>query len=84
MRENYTLTVTGDDVIALFSILDSTNTVRIVREEVQASKMKIEGFNVRLGVIYIAMNREYTVELEDIEHLLPKRLTKPGVQPGIK
>ena len=51
------LTVTGDNVIALFYSLDSANTARIVREKVQASKMKIEGFNVRLGVICIAMNR---------------------------
>ena len=30
------------------------------------------------------MNREYTGDLEEIEHLLPYRITKPGVKPGMK
>ena len=84
VREDYTLTVIGNDVIALFPSLDSANTGRIVREEVQTSTIKIEGFNVRLGVRYISMNREYTGDLGEIEHLLPYRVTKPGVKPGMK
>jgi hypothetical protein len=39
---------------------------------------------VRLGVKYIAMNREYTGNLDELEHLLPKRVTKPGAMPGMK
>ena len=84
VREDYTLTVIGNDVIALFPSLDSANTGRIVREEVQTSTIKVEGFNARLGVRYVAMNREYTGDLEEIEHLLPYRVTKPGVKPGMK
>ena len=84
VREDYTLTVLGNDVIALFPSLDSVNTGRIVREEVQGSTIKMDGFNVKLGVRYIAMNREYTGDLEEIEHLLPYRVTKPGVKPGMK
>ena len=84
VREDYTLTVIGNDVIALFPSLDSANTGRIIREEVEKSTIEIEGFNVRLGVRYIAMNREYTGGLDDLEHLLPRRLTKPGVKPSMK
>ena len=84
VREDYTLTVIGNDVISLFPCLDSANTGKIVREEVENSTIKIEGFNERLGLRYIFMNKEYTGDLEDIEHLLPRRVTKPGVMPGMK
>ena len=84
VREDYTLTVIGNDVVALFPSLDSADTGRIVREEVEKSTIGIDGFNVRLGVRYIAMNREYTGELDDLEHLLPRRLPKPGVKPSMK
>ena len=60
VREDYTLTVIGNDVISLFPSLDSVNTGKIVREEVEKSTIKIDGFNVRLGLRYIVMNMEYT------------------------
>ena len=64
--------------------MESENTGRIVREEVEKSTITFEGFNVRMGIKYIAMNREYTGNLDEIEHLLPRRVTKPGVMPGMK
>jgi hypothetical protein len=84
VREHYTMTVIGNDVVSLFPSLDSVNTGRIVREEVEKSTINIDGFNVRLGLKYIAMNEEYTGDLEPIRKLLPFRVTKPGVKPGMK
>ena len=46
--------------------------------------MKIDGFNVKLGLKYIAMNEEYTRDLEPIRKLMPRSLTKPGVKPTMK
>ena len=84
VREDYTLSVIGNDVISLFPSLDSVNTSKIVREEVEKSTIKIEGFNEKLGLRYIVMNEEYTGDLGPIEELLPTRVTKPGVKPGMK
>ena len=84
VREDYTLSVIGNDVISLFPSLDSVNTGKIVREEVEKSTIKIEGFNEKLGLRYIVMNEEYTGDLGPIEELLPTRVTKPGVKPGMK
>ena len=76
--------IIGNDVILLFSSLDSTTTGRIVREETMMSTMEIEGFNTRLGLKYIVMNKKYTSDLEPLRRLLPTRMTKPGVQPTMK
>ena len=84
VREEHTLSVIGNDVISLFPSLDSVNTSKIVREEVEKSTIKIEGFNEKLGLRYIVMNEEYTGDLGPIEELLPTRVTKPGVKPGMK
>ena len=84
MKEDYALCIIGNDVVSLFPSLDSVDTGRIVREEVTRSTMEIEGFNVKMGVKYIAMNEEYTSDLEDLRALLPRRLTKPGVKPTMK
>ena len=77
VKEDYTMSVIGNDVICLFPSLDSVNTGKIVREEVEKSTIQIDGFNVRLGLRYIVMNQEYTGDLEPIRKLLPTRSTKP-------
>ena len=84
VREDYSLCIIGNDVISLFPSLDSITTGRIVRGEVARSTIEIEGFNTRLGLRYIAMNEKYTSDLDPIRHLLPTRLTKPGVKPTMK
>jgi hypothetical protein len=84
VREDYLLSVIGNDVISLFPSLDSANTGRIVCEEVERSSMEIDGFNERLGLKYIAMNEEYTGDLEPLRNLLPTRMTKPGIKPTMK
>ena len=76
--------IIGNDVVSLFPSLDSINTGKIVRGEVARSSMTIEGFNTRLGLRYIAMNEEYTSDLQHLRRLMPTRLTKPGIQPTMK
>ena len=83
-REDYVLSAIGNDVISLFPSLDSVNTVRIVREEVENSSIEIDGFNEKLGLKYIAMNEEYTGDLRPLRKLLPTRMTKPGIKPTMK
>ena len=84
VREDYTLCIIGNDVISLFPSQDSVNTGRIVREEVARSTIEIDGFSTKLGLRYIAMNEEYTSDLDKIRKLMPRRLTKPGVKPTMK
>ena len=74
----------GNDVISLFPSLDSVTTGKIVRGEIVRSTIEMEGFNMKLGLKYIAMNEEYTSDLEPLRMLLPVRMTKPGVKPGMK
>ena len=50
VREDYTMSVIGNDVVCLFPSLDSVNTGKIVREEVKNSTMEVDGFNVKLGL----------------------------------
>jgi hypothetical protein len=63
VREDYTLCILGNDVVSLFPSLDRKDTGKIVREEVIRSSIEIEGFNTRLGLRYISMNKEYTGDL---------------------
>ena len=55
-----------------------------MREEVENSTIEIDGFNVRLGLKYLAMNEEYTGDLDDLRDLMPKRMTKPGKKPTMQ
>ena len=84
VREDYTMSVIGNDVVCLFPSLDSVNTGKIVRAEVENSTMEIDGFNVKLGLKYIAMIEDYTEELEPLRKLMPRRVTQPGVKPTLK
>ena len=83
-REDYTLTIVGNDVVSLFPSLDSVTTGKIVRGEVTRSTMEIDGFETKLGLRYIVMNEQYTSDLGPLRRLLPTRITKPGIQPTMK
>ena len=54
--EVYEISLVGNDGVALFNNIKSESTGKIIREEVARSTMDFEGFNVRLGLKYIAMN----------------------------
>ena len=84
VREDYVMCIVGNDVISLFPSLDSVNTGKIVRHEVTNSTIKVEGFDMRLGLRYVAMNEGYTSDLEQIRNIMPKRVTKPGIKPTMK
>ena len=64
--------------------MNSETTWKIVRGEVSRSTMIIEGFSTRLGLKYIAMNEDYTSDMDPLRKLIPTRVTKPGVKPTMK
>ena len=84
VKEDYEISLLGNDVKALFPNITSATTGKIVREEVERSPMEIEGFDYKYGLRYISMNRKYTGSLEKIRHLLPWKRKTPGVQAGMK
>ena len=55
-----------------------------MREEVENSTIEIDGFNVKMGLKYLAMNEEYTGDLDELRDLMPKRMTKPWTKPTMK
>ena len=65
----------------LFPAMQSANSGKIVRKRFEKSDMKVHGFKYNHGLRYIKMNPELTSELEEIEHLLPKRRSKGGKVP---
>ena len=65
--------VFGSDVKALYPSIKSEQTGQIIRKKVENSTIKLEGFNTRMGLAYIAMNTHLTTELDKISHLLPTR-----------
>ena len=60
------LCLLGLDVKALFPSMSARRTGEIVRKRMMRSKMKVEGFNWRLGLIYIKMNRHLTSNLGNL------------------
>ena len=63
----------GSDVKALFPSIKSANTGKLIREAVEKSEIEFEGFDHQKALAYIAMNRDLTSDLEEIENLLPTR-----------
>ena len=79
------LSLIGSDVIALFPSIKADNTARIVREAVESSKVKFEGFDYDKARAYIAINEG---DLDDdlkqkLQHLIPKRKAKTGTKPSM-
>ena len=54
------MTLVGMDAVALFPSLSWKRTGAIVRKRILKSKMKLEGFNWRKGMVYIKTNRALT------------------------
>lgn len=84
IREDYEMSLVGNNVIALFPNIQSRSTGKIVRDEVERSPLVIEGFDYKLGTKYIVMNKQYTGNLKPIANLLPWRKKVTGVTPGMK
>ena len=81
-RQEWTLI--GSDVVSLFPSLTAENTSKCVRR--QATKSDIEWTNIDEDWLrlYIHMNIQFSSDISQIEHLLPKkRQGKRGVEPGM-
>ena len=75
------MTLIGSDVVALFPSITAEKTSKIVRKEIENSEIKFEGMDTERARAYIVINIEDTENLEEIEHLLPKRKSKTGIKP---
>ena len=72
--------VLGNDVKALYPSIESESTGKIIRESIQKSEIEFEGFCFKKGLTYIAMNKNLTTDIEEIEHLLPTRKNKTSTE----
>ena len=79
--EQVTMSLVGSDVVALYPSLTSERTGRIVRESIEKSEVKFEGFDDEKGRAYIGINRGYAGNLTEIEHTLPTRASNKGSTP---
>ena len=78
------LALVGMDAVALFPSLTSKRTARIVRERVRESKMIMEGFNWKKGLIYILINKEIPSKIPtEVRKYFPFRKSNKGVKPGM-
>ena len=78
--EEFEVSMLGLDVEALFPSMTARRTGMIVRERMQKSHMKLEGFNWRMGLVYIRMNRNLTPNIGGLWKLLPFRKKVEGVE----
>ena len=81
--EDLEMCLLGLDVEALFPIMTAARTGKIVRNRMMKSKMKIEGFDWRRGLVYIKMNKHMTSDLNSLWKILPYRKKVDGVTPGM-
>ena len=78
------MTLVGMDAVALFPSLTGKRTGRIVRKRILKSKMKMEGFSWKRGMVYIKTNKNLTSGIpKEIRRFLPLRKSKQGVEPGM-
>ena len=77
------LCMLGLDVEALFPSMTSKRTGEIVRKRMMKSEMKLEGFNWRMGLVYIKMNKHLTSNLGNMWKILPFRKKVGGRTPGM-
>ena len=81
--EDQEMALVGSDVVGLFPAMKSANSGRIIRKRMEKGHLKVKGFRYKNGLRYIAMNRQFTSELDEIEYMLPKRKKSKGVTPGM-
>ena len=79
--EEEKITLVGNDVTALYPSLTAENSARIAKKQILKSKVRFEGFNMDRGRAYLTINKDKIENLDEIEHLLPKRKSKTGVTP---
>ena len=71
------------DAEALFPSMSAKKTGEIVRRRIQASPITPEGFDWKVGLVYIEMNRHLTGPLGTLKRILPHRRRTGGRAPGM-
>ena len=71
------------DVSALFPSMSAKRTGEIVRKRIQCSPVNPEGFDWRVGAVYIVMNKHLTSQIGDLWKVLPYRRKQKGTAPGM-
>ena len=80
-KEKMTMCLVGSDVIALYPSLSARNTGRIIKERIEKSNIKFEGFDDKKGRVYVVLNKDLAGNLEELKGLLPWRVTNKGTTP---
>ena len=68
--EDFEVSMRGLDVQALFPSMTARRTGMIVRERLNKISLKVEGSNWKMGLIYIRMNRNLTLNLGGLWKIL--------------
>ena len=63
----------GLDVEALFPSMSAARTGAIVRKRIMASNITPAGFDWKVGLVYILMNKNKTSNLGELKKILPFR-----------
>ena len=66
-----------------FPSMSAKRTGEIIRRRRMRSKMKVEGFDWRKGLVYIQMNHHLTGNLRNMWKILPYRSKVGGTAPGM-
>ena len=74
----------GSDVVALFPSLSASTTGLIVRRQIEKSPTEFAGIDYQQVSLYIALNRDKTGPLGNLEKFMPFRTSNRGVAPGMK
>ena len=83
LEEEQEMVKLGLDVEALFPSMTAARTAEIVRKRIMGSKIKLDGFDWRVGLVYIQMNRKLTPNIGRFWRILPQRRKVVGVTPGM-
>ena len=77
------LCLLGLDVVALFPSMTSKRTGKLVRKAVMKSRISLEGYDWKTGLVYIVMNKHLTTNLGSMWKILPYRRKVGGQAPGM-
>ena len=82
-RQDNKLSLVGSDVVALFPSITAVRTAKIVREKIEQSEIDFEGFDLKRGRAYLAINKKEIepAQLERLKLFLPNRKAKTGTPP---
>ena len=83
-KEDRILVLVGMDAVSLFPSMTSKTTARIVREKIEKSEMKMDGFCWKKAMAYIRMNKHLTSKIsKNLKKYWPIRKSNKGTEPGM-